>query len=283
MSEKTIETLVEDIYNLFKEPQGVSDADAEDFGQRVSDCVRDRLSEPRRDTSLRLSNFGVPCDRQLWLKINRPEAVEEIKPETKVMFLIGDIVELVLVFLAKQSGHRVEGQQDELEIGDIKGHRDCVIDGHLLDVKSASPYSFEKFRDHTLRGNDPFGYYLQLGGYLAASKDDPEVLDKDHASFLALNKVTGQIALDTYYYPGDSVLYEDLAVDISRMVHGPMPERAFADTAHGKSGNRSLGTECRYCQVKHSCFENLRVFQYSSGPAYFTKVVKEPDVPEITP
>lgn len=277
-----IDTLVSDIYNLFLEPKdAIPDADVEDLGRAIAVCVRDRLSEHRDNPSLRLSNFGVPCDLSLWLKINHPEVIEPLKPETKMMFLIGDIVEHVLVFLAKQSGHEVTGQQGELEIGGIKGHRDCVIDGQLVDVKSASPFSFEKFSEHKLEGNDPFGYYLQLGGYLAASKDDPIVLDKSHASFLALNKVTGEITLDTHYYPGDPVLYEAIAHDIKEMVVGPRPPRSFSDQPHGKSGNRSLGTECRYCQVRASCWKDLRTFQYSNGPIYLTKVIKLPDVPEI--
>jgi len=276
-----IDTLVQDIYNLFKEPQDVSDAGAADLGSRLASCVSARLSEHRGSDRLRLSNFGVPCDRQLWLKINEPSCVEPLKPETLIMFLIGDVIELITLFLAKQAGHTVEGQQDELDLEGILGHRDAVIDGRLTDVKSASPFSFEKFEKHGLLGNDPFGYTAQLGGYLAASQDDPLVQDKTEGSFLVVNKVTGELCLDTYTYHPDFSPNRELARDAQEMLKGPMPERAFSDKDFGKSGNRCLGTECKYCSVKFRCFSGLREFEYSNGSVYLTKVVDLPKVPEV--
>lgn len=278
---KEIDTLVEDIYNLFREPQDVSQDDVVDLGSRIASCVSARLSEHRGPDRLRISNFGVPCDRQLWLKINEPREVEPLKPETLMMFLIGDIIELIVLFLAKQAGHDIQGQQDELNLEGVLGHRDAVIDGRLCDAKSASPFSFEKFEKHNLLGNDPFGYVSQLGGYLEASQDDPLVKDKTKASFLVINKVTGEICLDTYDYPSVNG-YRGLSFAAQEMISGEMPQRAFSDKEFGKSGNRCLGTECKYCSVKFRCFDGLREFDYSNGPVYLTVIKDLPKVPEVT-
>ncbi len=59
------------------------------------------------------------------------------------------------------------------------------------------------------------------------------------------------------------------------------PNRGFMAEPDGKSGNMQLCMECRYCEYKHTCWPGLRTFLYSGGPRFLTKVVKEPDVPEV--
>jgi hypothetical protein len=39
---------------------------------------------------------------------------------------------------------------------------DCIIDGEVVDVKTASGYGFRKFKDGTLPEEDTFGYMAQL-------------------------------------------------------------------------------------------------------------------------
>ena len=121
-----------------------------DFGHNLAKKLAVRLSEERGNATLRLSNWDSPCERQLWYKINKPETVEALPANVRLKFLTGDVMEEVILFLAKASGHEVEGEQDELIIGGVIGHRDGIIDGHLVDTKSASPYSFKKFEEHKL-------------------------------------------------------------------------------------------------------------------------------------
>lgn len=207
--------------------------------------------------------------------------------------------------LAEIAGHTVEGEQTEVEISGIKGHRDAVIDGRLIDVKSATTHSFQKFRDHKLRTDDPFGYLVQLGAYLDASQKDDCVKDKDKASFVAVDKQLGHIVIDTYEYPNDSrsselpeVLGEQrgsdvadsLAVSYAELVKrkrtlldsGDIPPRGFSDIPEGKSGNRKLCTECSYCPFKQTCWPSLRTFNYAGGPVFLTHVEREPNVDEKT-
>ena len=276
---KNINTLVEDIYSLFgSTPHKVSEENAENFGHSLAKLISKRMGE-RQAPSLRLSNLGNKCKRQLWYAINKPELGEELPPWVRIKFLFGDILEHMLLFLAREAGHKVEGEQDEITIGDVKGHRDAVVDGRLVDVKSASTYSFKKFETHKLQDDDPFGYIDQLGGYLAGSSSDPLVVDKDVASFLAIDKTLGHIVLDTY--PATGTDYERLVEETKDILNASEPPpRAYEDVPEGKSGNRKLGTACSYCAFKHTCWPGIRTFNYSTGPTFLTVVNREPRVTE---
>ena len=66
------------------------------------------------------------------------------------------------------------------------------------------------------------------------------------------------------------------------------PEKCYDTVPDGVSGNMKLPRECVYCRHKYECHQDtnngkgLRVFEYAKGRAYFTTVVKEPKVKEIT-
>lgn len=279
-SSKSIDTLVEDIYGLFKPDSDVSIPSdvVEAFGQRLARHLLHRLAEERKRPSLRLSTIGNPCNRKLWYSIRVPELGEQLAPSTRIKFLFGDILEELLLFLAEAAGHTVTGQQDELEINGVKGHRDAIVDGRLIDCKSASSFSFRKFKTNGLRDDDPFGYLDQLGAYHAASVGS---VDPDVASFLVIDKQHGHITLDTY--PVEGTDYQKKVEEQKAVIALPEPPpRAFSDVPEGKSGNRKLDTQCSYCGFKATCWPNLRTFIYSSGPVYLTKVEREPKVPEVT-
>lgn len=277
---KTIDTLVTDIYSLFgPTPHKVTPENAEKFGKDLGTLIASRMGE-RQKPSLRLSNLGSKCKRKLWYEINKPELAEELPPWVRIKFLFGDILEHLLLFLSREAGHKVEGEQDTLYIGDVKGHRDAVIDGRTVDVKSASTYSFKKFKDHGLADDDPFGYIDQLGCYVSASASDPLVEEKDVGSFLAIDKTLGHITLDTYPKPDKD--YERLSEEIKELLlRSDPPARGYEDVPEGKSGNRKLCTACSYCAFKHTCWPNLRVFGYSTGPVYLTRVERKPKVSEF--
>lgn len=277
---KSIDTLVSDIYGLFDGSHNFSSESVSAFGERLATHLASRIEEERGAPTLRLSNLGQP-DRKLWYTINTPELGETLSPKTRFKFLIGDLLEELLLFLAEESGHDVQGAQDELEINGVKGHRDAVIDGRVVDVKSASSFSFKKFKEHRLREDDPFGYINQLNSYLFSSKNDPLVTDRENASFLAIDKTLGHIVLDTY--SSDGVDYNALVEKKRKMLQSPTtPPRCYDPVPEGKSGNMKLGTQCSYCNFKSVCYPGLRTFLYSTGPVYLTEVVREPKVPEIT-
>lgn len=280
---KTIDTLVDDIYALLDPnyQHDFNEQNVSDFGRRLAHHISGRLKESKRHPTLRLSNIGTPCRRKLWYSINLPEAAEPLPPAARFKFLFGDILEELLLFLAKEAGHAVEGEQDELDINGVKGHRDAVIDGRVVDCKSASTYSFKKFASNGLREDDPFGYIDQLGAYLYGAKDDPLVREKDVASFLVVDKTLGNICLDTY--PKNDVDYSSRVGELKEMLSkDEPPERAYEAVADGKSGNKKLCVQCSYCDFKKECWTGLRTFLYSSGPTHLVEVAKEPKVLEVT-
>ena len=284
MGNKGIDTLVEDIHSVLEGKGGWDEAVAEHFNVAVDNLMDVRLntSRPSGPGTLRMSNIGQPCARKLWYHVQGTDS-EELQPSARLKFLYGDIIEEVLLSLAEAAGHDVQGRQDELYVGSIKGHRDGVIDGMLVDVKSASTFGYKKFKEGHLKDDDPFGYISQLSGYLLASQDDPLVTNKKEAAFLVMDKQHGHICLDVYNLEEEM---RELPAQIEwrkSMVAKPTPPfRLFSDVPQSKtSPNRKLPTNCSYCGYKKECWPEARKFIYSHGPEYLTKVVKTPKVPEV--
>lgn len=274
---KSLDTLVQDIYALFTEPHEFSEGNVEEFGKRLATHIKNRIADEKPNHTLRMSNLGTRCDRKLWYSINKPQAAEPLQPEVRFKFLYGDILEELVLFLAKEAGHSVEGTQDTLEISGVKGHRDAVVDGVVVDVKSASSYAFKKFDSHLTEDQDSFGYLDQLGAYLYASKDDPAVKRKDIAAFIAVDKTLGHLCVDVQ--PNNYKDYTKLVEQKKELVKlKTPPPRAFTDEPDGKSGNRKLCIECSYCAFKKECWPGMQTFFYSNGPRFLTVVAREPNV-----
>jgi hypothetical protein len=279
---KTIETLVEDIEAILKDGvEVVPDEIAEEFGRSMAQLLISRMSNRQDKSGLRMSNIGTPCDRKLWLQINQTEDKEEFNASTILKFFYGDLIEETLLAIAKLAGHSVEGRQTELQIGGIVGHRDAVVDGVTVDVKSASSYSFGKFKRGSLGGDDPFGYIDQLQSYIEAGQSDPVVTDKLRGAFLVADKVTGHVCLDIHKRDETRSLEAEFK-NKQAMVAGHMiPARTYNPVPAGMSGNMKLPTFCSYCNVKKLCHPGLRTFAYSGGPVFLTTVKKTPEVPEV--
>lgn len=275
---KTIDTLVTDIYSLFDGEFSFDEGAVTEFGHTLAKLIASRVEERKNGGSLRMSNLGTPCKRKLWFEVNHPDLAEKLTGQTRFKFLYGDLVEALVLFLAKAAGHEVVGEQDEMEIEGVKGHRDAVIDGVLVDVKSASPAGFKKFAAHTLPDDDSFGYMDQLFAYLWASQDDPALQEKGKAAFLAVDKTLGHMAVDMY--PQNSIDYKARVTEIKELVNNKtsMPERGFSDVPEGKSGNRKLGISCSYCPFKGNCWPVLEKFIYAKGPVWLTHVARPPRV-----
>lgn len=268
---KKIETLVSDIYGLFEREVTLPEADTKAFGAKLGDMLAKRLSEKRSGNYLRLSNLGSPCRRKLWYSVNTPGLGEQLSPATRLKFLFGDILEELLFFLARAAGHKVTREQEEVSIDGVVGHIDGFIDDELVDCKSASTNSFQKFKNRELdRSNDAFGYIDQLGAYGHAT-------GSERGHFLVIDKTLGHLTLDTHKQP--KVDYDQLVRDTRHVLEQPRPpERSFSDVPDGKSGNRKLGVQCSYCDFKTSCWPGLRKFNYARGPVYLTEVRREPRV-----
>lgn len=268
---KSIDTLIEDIYAV------LASNDYTLTGTSV------RNPEREGPATLRMSNIGRPCVRQLWYSIHEPDSGEEVLPHTKLKFSYGDILEDVILDLAEMAGHTVTHRQEELELLGVKGHCDAVIDGVVVDVKTASKFSFKKFEEGMKLDEDSFGYIVQLASYLISLSRLDDAIVKNKACFLAVNKETGRLHLDVHEFTDrflEEVLerYESVILGIQGAT---VPARAFAPQAEGKSGNYKLGVECSYCPFRFRCYPQTRTFLYANGPRYLTTVASEPKVPEV--
>jgi hypothetical protein len=280
----SINTLVNDINQLLREDKRFSKDGLEGLKEALGKGLETRLGEKEGDNKspLRMSNLGSPCDRKLWYTVNRPDIKEDLQPRARLTFLYGEIVENLILALAKEAGHRVEGVQDEVELEGILGHRDAVIDGVTVDIKSANSRMFQKFSKpvEELKKDIWFASYIdQLQLYMEAGKDDPLVTVKKAGAFIAFDKEMGHI---TTLFIKKEDGYRDRVISKKETVaSSEPPNRGFNDEADGASGNRKLCTYCSYCQYKRDCWPGLRTFVSSSGPKFLTKVSREPNLLEV--
>ena len=269
-SKKSIETLIEDIYDLFDKGHDVSEKSKTALGINLASVISERLAsyKEKRKQTLRMSNIGKN-PLQLWYDINGTHEIPETSPQDKFKFLFGDILEALVIFLAKEAGHTVTREQEEVELEGIKGHIDCFIDGELVDVKSTSKYAFGKFlSEKSLRDQDSFGYVEQLSGYAQAT-------GRDSGYFFAVGKEDGRLQLLQLGIDDVRPRIKDLKEILSK---SEPPFKCSNDRPIGTSGNRELTYPCTYCNHKEVCWPGLQRYEYSNGIKYLTVVAKEPQV-----
>ena len=283
---KTIDTLVEDIYNLF-EPSIVNKISEEDlekhlkeFTKSVTNNIKIVLNEqPKKQRKLSLSSIGKPT-RQLWYDKHSNSEARPLAPSTRIKFLYGHILEDLLILLSRVAGHTVTEEQKEVEVEGIKGHQDCKIDGILVDCKSASGYAFKKFANNKLADDDPFGYIAQISAYSEGN-------GVKEAYFLAIDKQHGNIALTRVHDMEMINAKERVQYLKGALESKTIPDRCYSDIPEGVSGNRKLAIGCVFCPHKRECWsdanngQGLRAFKYEKGTTYLSHVAKEPRVQEI--
>lgn len=273
---KSIHTLIPDIYKLVGSKDGTLGPDVvREFSDEVALRLTDQFAEQTRAPTLRLSQMGPRCDKALWHSIRTPHLAEPFPPWALIKFSYGHILEALVIALAKAAGHDVKGEQDELDVLGVKGHRDCIIDGCLVDVKSSAGHYFQKFKDGSIKDNDTFGYLDQLDGYLVGSAEDDLVTVKDRAYLLAVDKHLGHLVLYEHHLRKDSIL-QRVAAYKTIVARDTPPECTCEVVKDGESGNFALGVNASYSNFKFTCFPGLRTFLYSGGPRYLTRVGKRP-------
>lgn len=263
-----ISTLVTDIYKVLDQ------AKFEELSVHLPE-------EDRTDSkpSLRMSNLGRPL-RQLYYDLTSAPNQENLSGKTRFKFRYGHLLEDLVLELAIRAGHDVRDRQKEISVDSVVGHIDAIVDDVLVDVKSCSAYSFEKFKSGRILDEDNFGYVYQLSGYWSC-------LDVDRAGFLAINKVDGELFF--YELPADKRRdLDDVRSRISlvrdTVASKDEPQRCYEPVPEGKSGNLRLGVGCSYCPHKFHCYRDandgagLKTYYYSGGPKFLIKVAKEPRV-----
>ncbi len=275
-----INTLIKDIYSLLEQRGGwFTDELAAQFSSKTVLALQENFVKSPKGT-LRLSGMGNKCDREVWYSVHKPELAEPIQPWAMNKFCYGHILEAWAITLAKAAGHQVEGEQDELWVDGICGHRDCVIDGCIVDVKSVTTFGLEDLKTKAIATNDMFGRLFQLDGYLVASTDDNLVTVKDRGYLLGIDKTLGHMVL--YEHVKREAAIRERIQRYKEIAGQSSPPACTCGTEpEGRSGNIRLATRASYNPFKHQCFPGLRTFLYSKGPVYLTKVERVPDVIEI--
>ena len=284
---KKLDTLVDDIYKKLSvlgkgKSLNLSEETIDQFGESMKDALRHWANpSPRNFDTLRMSNVGRP-NRQLWYDMKTTKNVqEEMQPSTFIKFLYGHLLEEVVLMLVRMSGHSVTGEQKNVKVKGVEGHMDCIIDGEVVDIKTASGYAFKKFKDGTLREDDPFGYLAQLSGYEKGN-------GTSNGGFLAMNKESGELALylpEELDKPNITTKIDTVKKSLRRKTP---PDLCYQPVPEGQSGNMKLPRGCIFCKHKLECHKNsnngkgLRIFEYAKGLAYFTDIIKEPNVKEVT-
>ena len=273
---KTLSSLIDDMYSTLEGCEKISEEQIQLLSKLLTNTITNRLSQSsKRRDHLSLSSIGKPL-RRLWYDLKEPVETTEEPASNRLKFLYGDIIETLLLWLAQVSGHDVKDCQREVNHYGVVGHIDSIIDGEVVDVKSASQRSFMKFARGTLVDDDPFGYLAQIQSY------DEEV-GNGNPAFLVMNKVSGELCL---YRPDKDFDLPDTKqlIDNCRAVLAqdtPPDQKCYEDIPDGKSGNMCLDKGCTFCPYKKRCWPNLRAFNYATGIKYLTQVNKEPKVEEI--
>ena len=286
MKKKTLDTLVQDIYDKLDtltegKSLNVSEETADAFGEAMKKALLHWSAEhPVDKPTLRMSNVGKP-NRQLWYDMKSENKKNNFTAPVQIRFLYGHILEEVVLFLARLAGHEVTDEQKEISVSGIKGHMDCKIDGEVVDIKTASGFAFKKFKDGTLPDDDPFGYMAQIAGY-------EEAEGTQHGGFLTLNKESGELALFRPQELDKPNIKQRIKTLKAQIKKDTPPELCYNPVPDGKAGNMKIARGCTWCRHKFVCHsdsndgEGLRVFKYSKKLEYLTNVVKLPRVREVT-
>ena len=283
--QKRIDTVATDIKKLVAnisngKPANVTEENMDRFLKNIKEAFTSWNNPVReKDGKLRMSILGKPA-RQLWYDRFSPKKTKDYDASLNIKFLYGHILEHLLLYLVELTGHKVTDQQKKVEIDNIKGHIDAKIDGEVCDVKSASSFSFKKFKNGELVGDDPFGYHAQLSGY-------EEGVGTNQGGFLVMDKSSGDVCFykpDELAKPNVPNLIKTLQDTLKR--NSP-PDRCY-QLSETKGGNKSLPIGCQFCAHKWECYKDandgkgLRVFKYSNRYVYLAQVNRQPNVEEIT-
>ena len=283
----SLHDLVPDIYNELEKlsddgkPLPLTEENIDRTISGMKEALMSWATPRKRDSAftVRMSNVGKP-PRQLWYEKRDPKGRGGIDGPTQIKFLYGHLLEEIVLMLVRMVDYEVTDEQKEVTVDGIVGHMDCKINGEVVDVKTASRFAFNKFKEGRLAQDDPFGYMGQLAGY-------EEAEGTDGGGFLVLNKESGELCM---FIPDDldkpnikssiSQLLPALELDVPPAIcYDPVPD--------GKKGNMKLAKGCNWCKYKHECFKDsndgqgLRTFKYSNGYTHLTKVVAEPKVEEF--
>ena len=248
--------------NVSKSPVKLDTKLVQEFGEACKNALLKQFEESRRDKfEPRMSNIGRPlCQLQMEAKGVKGEGQPY---NVKMRNTFGDIIEALAILIMKSAGVDIKNEQKKVIYkfnGDkIEGRQDVEIDGKVWDIKSASPYSFEKKFGESGGFNevireDSFGYASQ--GFLYG-----ESQSKKFGGWIAINKSTGEWTVCETPASVDEHKQKALKLaedNFKALKEGKPFKRCYSDVAETfrtkPTGNRVLGFVCSYCPYKLPCW-----------------------------
>jgi hypothetical protein len=138
---------------------------------RINEACGNALDENEVRKYLGMSSVGYPCMRKVWFSYNGYET-SNVSDKGKMyrIFDMGHTVEEMLKKYLRMAGFEITDEQLEFSDFDdrFKGHCDGIIKGvtkkdHILEIKSASMYNFEKMKKESVASFNPaYGAQIQL-------------------------------------------------------------------------------------------------------------------------
>ncbi len=245
-----------------KQPVQISEQLVEEFGEACKSALRKQFAEERANKfQIRMSNIGRPlCQLQMESKNIKGEGQSY---STKMRNTFGDLIEALALFVIKSAGIKIIDQQKKVKYkwngSEIDGSYDVNIDNKIWDIKSASPYSFEKKFGESggfaeIAKDDAFGYIPQ--GYLYAESEK-----LPFGGWIVINKSTGEWTVcETPMVDGE---YREKALTLAKNNVKALVDKApfkrcyeeVKETYRGKeTGNKVLGSVCSFCPYKVPCW-----------------------------
>ena len=254
---KSINTVVPDVYEVMKSKDYSGDLStiAMQAGREVEEAIKNAFEPYENKNELRMSSIGR-CERAQWYAV-KGYTPEELEGSVYLTFLQGHILESVLVALIKLAGHDVQDQQKKHTVEGINGSQDCTIDGELVDIKTASAWSWDnKFAEDGIK-DDAFGYIKQLSGY-------GKTEDRKEGYFLAFNKNKSTLKLCRQKLEEDIDTY---IVDLKDKMESDTPPMRLANaTTFSKAeAKEKLCMTCAFCGFKEDCYGSLIAKPIPSG------------------
>jgi len=204
--------------------------------------------------TIRLSSVGR-CPRQVAYGFHGIEkAGKEMDQRAKIVFWMGDLVELTVTNLAKLAGCNLTAtgfnqMQIKLPVNGsmISGHPDGILfedkQQFLLEVKSMSSYGFEKFQN----GDIDSAYLAQVNSYM-------EALGLNRCVFVGINKDSGVMA--ERVIDKDPVLVERIRENIKTVLKSTPENLPPQPTEYGPDPKGFYTWNCRYCAWWKVCRTN---------------------------
>jgi len=248
--------------NVSKNPVTLDKQLVQEFGEACKNALLKQFQDVRRDKfEPRMSNIGRPlCQLQMESKGIKGEGQPY---SNKMRNTFGDLIEALSIFVMKSANIKLKNEQKKVKYkfdgGEIEGRQDVEIDGKIWDIKSASPYSFDKKFGEAggfseVARDDSFGYVSQ--GFLYS-----ESQKKNFGGWIVVNKSTGEWAVCET--PASVEEHKEKALNTAKdnykaIKEGKPFKRCYTDVAETfrtkPTGNRVLGFVCSYCPYKLPCW-----------------------------